>query len=908
MKLITISIDRRASHVINFERSSETDQPADTYIITKSDDTELLTFYHSDSLPTTIASDCDEEAVRKSRPSAKTDDGTAGIVLQTSQGQSTAYIKSIDCENDTDGNLSLHITLTTVRVTIEPVPPCVLFSRQADGDQWALTLCDLPNEPVMIHVILTFCEPNIESTEKELVLCVAPSVDIADVVLDFGSEASQMAIFDQSPMDIDGIQPIFEDMKELLVKKTPAPSLDGRETGIANPLEQRYVQQDIRDANLFKSVFYAKTKVDAEATPIPTLDANDFFLHDDPTLSMMTTESEAQVLQQNGEYIQMPNVKISGFGGVREPRVGGRPISKFRDGFFYRSTINRFILGAFTKVDCDGQPKCVRLNVLMPNVYTHNDVQSRLKWMKKDIAAMLATNEKLAGCVRCCEVIVVSESDASLLGALDLLTHPDNPRPLAPGKYLIMDAGKGTLDFSIVEYRNGEVVSRFRSGIIGAGNAMSYAYMLGLLHDFFIENTIAQQVRDEDLQQWIFSKVLLGDDDSTVDTAKLRRLMETVDQYKIAVSNGHPDYTITATAAVSRNTRSSTSFSQLDFETFISYVAQMTEGTRFKPLSKNAQKYVDAMSLRIAADVARSLSIAKAPAFLDDLSPLTSHPSPLRGVFFAGRAFRDKLLKAAIFNRLKADNIVQQELEYLDEDHYAFNQKNICLYIRSHLQRGVTSNRMLSTPFARVRRKPQTAQQQDGRGGGLLGSIGRRWTKFTKRAPEVLGHLSDAFTGYDTDDDAFFYDYVAATAPINGMVYGYDLEINDTQLDWILIGGTYYHPTSNGHLKLFYSDDRIFVRSEDSQSVTRELLPDDTANMRFSSLTFATLFPYVNAHTGEMNKVFIPKADKADTTIATATQAQQKPTGILIGDPQSENTTRHKDLDEYEALAHQIKS
>ena len=883
MKLITISIDRRASHVINFERSSETDQPVDTYIITKSDDTELLTFYHSDSQPMTIASDCDEEAVRKSRPSAKTDDGTAGIVLQTSLGQSTAYIKSIDCENDNDGNLGLHITLTTERVTIEPVPPRVLFSRQANGDQWALTLRDLPDEPVMIHVILTFCETNIESIEKELLLCVAPSVDIADVVLDFGSEASQMAIFDQSPMDIDGIQPIFEDMKELLAKNDS--------TGDS----ERYVQQDIRDANLFKSVFYAKTKVDAEATPIPTLDANDFFLHDDPTLSMMTTESEAQVLQQNGEYIQMPNVKISGFGGVREPRVGGRPISKFRDGFFYRSTINRFILGAFTKVDCNGQPKCVRLNVLMPNVYTHNDVQSRLKWLKKDIAAMLAANEKLAGCVRCCEVIVVSESDASLLGALDLLTHPDNPRPLAPGKYLIMDAGKGTLDFSIVEYRNGEVVSRFRSGIIGAGNAMSYAYMLGLLHDFFIENTIAQQVRDEDLQQWIFSKVLLGDDDSTVDTAKLRRLMETVDQYKIAVSNGHPDYTITATAAVSRNTRSSTSFSQLDFETFISYVAQMTEGTRFKPLSKNAQKYVDAMSLRIAADVARSLSIAKAQEFSD-----------IRGVFFAGRAFRDKLLKAAIFNRLKADNIVQQELEYLDEDHYAFNQKNICLYIRSHLQRGVTSNRMLSTPFARVRRKPQTAQQQDSRSGGLLGSIGRRWTKFTKRAPEVLNTLSDAFTGYDTDDDAFFYDYIAATAPVNGMVYGYDLEINDTQLDWILIGGTYYHPTNNGHLKLFYSDDRIFVRSEDSQPVTRELLPDDTANMRFSSLTFATLFPYVNAHTGEMNKVFIPKADKADTTIATATQAQPKPTGILIGDPQSENTNKHKDLDEYEALAHRI--
>lgn len=888
MKLITLSIDRRASHVINFERSSETDRPVDTYIVTKNDEAELLTFYHGDSTAiSSLTADCDDEAPRRFHPVTKNNDDSASIVLQTSQGQQTAYVQSIDCQEDFDGTLRLSICLTTERVALSPLPSRLSFNHQADGDQWALTLRELPDKPVMIRVALTFCEPGAEPIERELLLCVAPSDDIVDVVLDFGSEASQIAIFDQSPMDIDGIQPIFEDMKELLV--------DGNNNGNNNGNE-RYVQQDIRDANLFKSVFYAKTKVGAEAQPIPLLNASCGHLQEDHTLSMMTTESEAQTLQQNGEYIQMPNVKISGFGGVREPRVGGKPISKFRDGFFYRSTINRFIINALTRVDADVSPKCVRLNVLMPNVYTHNDVQCRLKWLKKDIATMLDANEGLARHICCCEVIVVSESDASLLGALDLLTHPDNPHPLAPGKYLIMDAGKGTLDFSIVDYRSGEVVSRFRSGIIGAGNAMSYAYMLGLLHDFFMENTVAQQVRDEDLQEWIFSKVLRGDDEATVDTAKLRRLTETLDLYKMTVGDGLPDYTITATAAVSRNTRSSTSFRQLDFETFISYVAQMTTGTRYKPLSKNAQRYVDAMALRIAADVARSLSIAK-----------TSEFSNIRGVFFAGRAFRDKLLKASIFNRLKADGIVQQELEYLDEDHYAFNQKNICLYIRSHLQRGVTSNRMLSTPFARVRRKPQTAGQQEGRGGGLLGNIGRHWSRLTQRAPEVLNALGDAFNGYDTDDDAFSYDYVAAVAPVNGMVYGYDLQINDKELDWILIGGTYYRPTSSGHLKLFYSDDRIFVRSEGAEPVTIELKPDDSANMRFSSLTFATLFPYVNAHIGEMNKVFIPKADKTEVPLTNDEQVQSRQAGILLGDPTGPDTPGRNDIDEYEALARQIK-
>lgn len=906
MKLITLSIDHRVSHVVDFDHSS--DMPADTYIITKGNDTPLLAFYHDDAQVPLSGGDRDDEFPQPSsgaRLRACQANGTdiASIVLQTSQAQSVAFIKSIGCKKNDDGSMELHIMLTTESTPLQPIQPPVSFSHQEQGDLWEIALCDLPDEASMINVTLTLCEPDCEPVDRVLQLCVAPPADIADVVLDFGSEASQMALFDQHPMDIDGIQPIFSDMKELLAD--------------ANT-DERFVQQDTRDPNLFKSLFYVRTQVDAAATPVPTFIPATFRIQDDPNLSMMTTESEVQRLLQDHEYIQMPNVKVSGFGGVREPRVGGKPVSKFRDGFFYRATINRFILNAFVRATADvvghaseravpplvgpaseranaegpaseraiGRQCCVRLNVLMPNVYTHSDVQNRLKWLKEDIAVMLSASSHT---VRCCEIIVISESDASFLGALDLLTHPDSPRPLAPGRYLVMDAGKGTLDFSIVEYRNGEVMSCFRSGIIGAGNAMSYAYMLGLLSDFLTERTMARLVRDEDLQEWVFTKILLQDPASDA-VARLRtsRLTEAIDRYKIAVGEGQADYTLVTAAG--QAAQRATAFSQLDLEAFLSYVEQTMQGTRFKPLSKGAQKYVDAMARRIAADAARSLSIARTQEF-------TKEENGLKGVFFAGRAFRDKPLKIAIFNRLKADGIVQQELEYLDEDHYAFNQKNICLYIRSHLQRGVTSTRMLSTPYARVRRQQQDAEEKHSDGGGILGAIGRGWSRLTRHAPEVINTLSDAFTGYDTDDDTFQYNYVAAMAPVNGMVYGYDLIINDIQQDWILIGGTYYRPTGSGHLKLFYSDDRIYVRSEDapldahSSSATKELLPDDTANMYFPSLIFATLFPYIDTHTGEMSKVFIPKADTlpASSPATTAPQPSAQPvaTGIRLGDPRT---------------------
>ena len=146
---------------------------------------------------------------------------------------------------------------------------------------------------------------------------------------------------------------------------------------------------------------------------------------------------------------------------------------------------------------------------------------------------------------------------------------------------------------------------------------------------------------------------------------------------------------------------------------------------------------------------------------------------------------------------------------------------------------------------------------------------------------------------YEVEQD-INYDFVAATAKVNGMVFGYDLKINNPQHDWILIGGTYYHPTDSGSLKLFYADDKIYVRTNkgnNEEEITKELGGNDYINMKYSSLIFATLFPHVELHPDEISKVFIPKPSKISWNPIGATNVTGGPLGTPLGTPLNMNTT-----------------
>ena len=81
--------------------------------------------------------------------------------------------------------------------------------------------------------------------------------------------------------------------------------------------------------------------------------------------------------------------------------------------------------------------------------------------------------------IECIAVNSYSESDASYLECLHQAALPgsSNKMKIMPGKrYLIIDIGKGTTDFSLVRLSSAtSAISEYRAGFVGAGNAVSYA-------------------------------------------------------------------------------------------------------------------------------------------------------------------------------------------------------------------------------------------------------------------------------------------------------------------------------------------------------------------------------------------------------------------------------------------------
>lgn len=164
------------------------------------------------------------------------------------------------------------------------------------------------------------------------------------------------------------------------------------------------------------------------------------------------------------------------------------------------------------------------IKLLVPNVF---DQQKVSLIVDKTCQSLMEITDKnpdypLVGW----EVGTISESDASFLGfkrekEADSRKKAE-PYWVADKDYLIIDAGKGTIDFSILELsRDNQLTSIFRSGFIGAGNVISYAFVDTIFTALF-------DTPKQNRQQAIYSICLAPHTDMV---AKLA-FMQLVEQFK----------------------------------------------------------------------------------------------------------------------------------------------------------------------------------------------------------------------------------------------------------------------------------------------------------------------------------------------------------------------------------------
>lgn len=312
-----------------------------------------------------------------------------------------------------------------------------------------------------------------EGYEANAIVHCMPATDLYDVVLDFGSEASQMLIRHNG--DGAGIvpQPLFSN---ILRHYWHSSDTDRRSTRI-------YDQED-EDKKLFRSIFFKKenaimnTNFELEAPDI-----------DDSFIYFVTRRSRC-----SGERI--PNVKISYLTGQQ---VEGVDRTRLHVGVIMRflheaiQSIGEMQIGAGRNIT--EHTTAVRFTVLVPNVIPQSNVSfliSRLQELANNKGFLKKFKEVVS--IPYIQVSSCSESDASFLERMNKVNLQSGERCLT------IDIGKGTTDFSITQRINAnKATSLFRSGFVGAGNAISYAIFANCIEQIFGKDekkTVIKKVLD----------------------------------------------------------------------------------------------------------------------------------------------------------------------------------------------------------------------------------------------------------------------------------------------------------------------------------------------------------------------------------------------------------------------------
>ena len=321
----------------------------------------------------------------------------------------------------------------------------------------------------------------------EIVVHCVPSKDLYDVVLDFGSEASQMLI--RHNADGAGATPhqLFSYMLRHYWK------------AVVGSQRRVYDQQD-DNQELFRSIFFKRENA--------IMDSN--FELQEPNDQESFVNFITRRNRNSGERI--PNVKISFLTGQQ---IEGADRTRLHVGIIMRflhealKRIGEMQKEAMRGVDVN---TAIRFTILLPNVMPQSNVSSLIKKLQ-ELANTPEFLNKFSDCIKVpyIQVSCCSESDASFLDRMNVIGLKSGDRCLT------IDIGKGTTDFSITKKIDAnKATSLFRSGFVGAGNALSYA-----IFDNCIEQMVGKSKKTEMIKRVLDAEpALLFDLDNIIEDIK----------------------------------------------------------------------------------------------------------------------------------------------------------------------------------------------------------------------------------------------------------------------------------------------------------------------------------------------------------------------------------------------------
>ena len=719
------------------------------------------------------------------------------VMGQSEKGDVVFYISEISCDGD-----RIEIKLgnrATSNVAVNLCGPYTWNGR-------SLRVASLTSEAEPRNIVVSIVSP--DGAAVSLKIFVAGNRAIYDVVLDFGSEASQISITrrDREVWHVDDILSVFTSIRNRYDKS----------------IEPGQCTQYERDV-YYKSHFFIPKNLsdrenDRDAAAVFMADFNPALAPDNERLKFLTKTVDENTPDFKGRYMKLPNVKISKFSAISLNKIyfNGvqHQISGFRDDYYYRSAINIFVHTILDHLqNVADVPNCyMSLTVLMPNVYSQSQVSRNLEYMAEDMDSILESNEyqRLTGY----EIQSISESDASFLGIMNTegAGHKD-------GMYLIMDAGKGTLDSSVVRVDNqGKRLysGLFRFGSVGAGAALSYAVLVCLADAFLKAALNGYDDGDENLLREFIWKVILNQE-AGPDLAELTYMLKAVDEYKCLI--GSPHLNGDADSPVVAPKYGSLDAPGMNMKTFTNWINNAI----------GAGHLVDLTRLDVQIDDIVDDSMRK-------LGELPDYANKIDYVIFSGRGFLLERFREKMYSRLQEKFPAIRMLPCPDD------MKNQCLKVVNSVRANHYDGRLVGKPYLQTSVKKSQEEYSS-----VLKMISRMLDWMTR---SILGRTKDNFSILNPDGS-------------NPLVYGFKDKLVGLG-DTVRVGNYNYDVDNDvfkpGPVDLVFDGCDIWMRQRD---VVRRL---DTGQIGCvpRPIAFASLYPDVKPDGIQDIPVLTPHPPVAD--------------------------------------------
>ena len=353
-------------------------------------------------------------------------------------------------------------------------------------------------EQFPIHIYVTLALGEKETWSGKFLFAIVRSRECQRVVIDFGSEASQVGYKNCGPQSAVVQYDILENVISQL----------NRIDRTRNWRREDFLNNEQGQPLLYRSFYAVKKRLtQSEREGFPFNFTNDI-LNDEIRLFITRQEVAATQVAFRDNYEIIPNLKL----GIEKSLQ--LILDNHTEDYSIRSHKKELISGVLLRIlrlmistKPDFQQGGIIVTLLVPNIYTQHDVFEMLNELRNNTESLLSSLHIPSNKLHI-EYETISESDAAFMGYQQ--TNSSDVQLSNGEMALVIDCGKGTTDISILMADDNENYSSFfRTGFAGAGNVLAYGFAEDFLtqvlkaipgsNDISVKDFISRHILDQNL-------------------------------------------------------------------------------------------------------------------------------------------------------------------------------------------------------------------------------------------------------------------------------------------------------------------------------------------------------------------------------------------------------------------------